>query len=134
MPEPSGVQLDCFDAGALVALDRNDARMWAVIKAAALRGTTVVAPSTVIAQVWRGSPRQARLATALQGVEVSFFDPMARAAGELCGSSRTSDVIDASVVLTAMNERATQIYTSDEGDIQHLLDTLKIRDVLVVHC
>lgn len=108
--------------------------MWAVIKAAALRGTTVFAPSTVIAQVWRGSPRQARLATALQGAEVSLFDPMAKAAGELCGASRTSDVVDASVVLTAVKERAKQIYTSDEGDIQHLLDALQIKDVLVVHC
>jgi predicted nucleic acid-binding protein len=123
-----------FDAGALVALDKNDSKMWAIMKAAALRRTTVFAPSTVIAQVWRGSPRQARLAIALQGVEVSLFDPMAKAAGELCGTSRTSDVVDASVVLTAVKERAKQIYTSDDEDIQHLLDTLQKKDVLVVHC
>jgi predicted nucleic acid-binding protein len=123
-----------FDTGALVALDRNDVKMWAILKAASLRGTTVFTPSTVVAQVWRGSSRQARLATALQGIEVSLFDPMARATGELCGTSKTGDAVDASVVLTAVQERAKQIYTSDDGDIQHLLDTLRKKDVLVVHC
>lgn len=123
-----------FDAGALVALGKNDPTMWRVVKAAAIRGTTVYAPSTVVAQVWRGLARQARLATALQGIEVSPFDPMAKAAGELCGTSRTSDVIDASVALTALSKRAKQIYTSDVSDINHLLDTLQVKDVLVVHC
>lgn len=117
-----------------MALDRNDPKMWRIMKAAAIRGTTIFAPSTVIAQVWRGSPRQARLAIALQGVEVSLFDPIAKAAGELCGSSRTTDVIDASVALTAKNQRANQIYTSDDADINHLLETLQIEDVLVIHC
>jgi len=44
---------------------------------------------------------------------------LAEAAGALCGRAGTSDVIDASVVLTARRERA-RVVTSDVDDLRHL--------------
>ena len=123
-----------FDAGALVALDRGDRRVWADLKAAALEGIELAAPAGVVAQVWRGSPRQARLARALRGCVISSFDVIARAAGEVCGQAGTSDVVDASVVLTAVRQGATHLYTSDPDDIGHLLMALGDRRVKIVRC
>ena len=74
-----------FDAGALVALDRGDRTLWSDLKAATLAGVDVAVPAAVVAQVWRGSARQARLSRALAGCEIASFDDVARAAGELCG-------------------------------------------------
>ena len=90
-----------FDTGALVALDRGDRTLWSDLKAAALAGVDVAVPAAVVAQVWRGSARQARLSRALAGCEIASFDDVARAAGELCGRAGTSDVVDASVAVVA---------------------------------
>jgi hypothetical protein len=49
-----------LDAGALIALERNRRELWAALEAAALAGDDVRVPSTVIAQVWRDRPSQAR--------------------------------------------------------------------------
>jgi hypothetical protein len=43
----------------------------------------------------------------------------ARAVGQLCGATGTSDVIDASVVVCAAR-RETAIVTSDPDDLRHL--------------
>ncbi len=66
----------------------------------------------VAGQVWRGGPRQARLAQALDGVDVQpLDDDLGRAAGVLLGRARQSDVIDAAVVLLAND--GDEIVTSD---------------------
>ena len=50
-----------FDAGAFIALERRSPLLLGILDEA-LRGTVeVVLPRTVIAQVWRGSPRQANV-------------------------------------------------------------------------
>ena len=123
-----------FDAGALVALDRGDRTLWSDLKAAALAGVDVVVPAAVVAQVWRGSARQARLSRALAGCEVASFDDVARAAGELCGRAGTSDVVDASVAVVAASSGANRLYTSDPADLRHLLQTLGTRHVKVTRC
>ena len=84
-----------FDAGALVALDRNDRELWADLRNAAAAGIKVFVPSAALAQAWRGGSRQARLAQALLHVERASFDEVAIAAGELCGRAGTEDVVDA---------------------------------------
>jgi hypothetical protein len=43
----------------------------------------------------------------------------AQAAGVLCGTSRTADVVDASVVLLARRHRAT-VVTSDPEDLHRI--------------
>lgn len=108
-----------LDAGALIALDRDERAMWVRLKAATQAGEPPVTHGGVVGQVWRGGSRQARLARALQGVDVRPLDgALGRAAGELLGATGWSDVIDAAVVLLAVD--GDEIVTSDRGDLEVL--------------
>ncbi len=109
-----------LDAGGLSALERNDRRAWATLKLAALAGVDVLIPSTALAQVWRGTRRQALLGKALHHCVVAEFDPLSRDVGALCGKARTSDVCDAHVALVA-SEKGDLLVTSDVEDLTHLL-------------
>lgn len=114
-----------LDTGALVALDRGDRQMWVRVAHAVANDVPVVVPAGALAQGWRGGgPRQARLARALADCETASFDRQAKAAGELCGRARTEDVIDASVALVAADPTARALYTSDPGDLRHLLESV----------
>ena len=91
--------------------------MWARHRALLLRRVVPTVPSAVVAQCWRGTPRQAQLARLLAGCEVETLDDArARAAGTLVGRARTTDVVDASVVEGALR-RGDVIISSDEGDL-----------------
>jgi hypothetical protein len=122
-----------LDAGALIALERDDRAMWAALKLAARAGEDVLVPSTALAQAWRGTRRQARLATALQHCVLAPFDVLARRIGELCGRTRTIDVCDAHVALiTAL--RGDAVYTSDPLDIRLLVAACGKRRPAVIAC
>lgn len=121
-----------FDAGALIALERNDRRLWAAVQLAALESEDVLVPSTVLAQVWRGKPKQAGLASVLVHCVIAPFDSIARDIGELCGLTRTSDICDAHVALAAAGREA--VFTSDPGDIRRLLAALDETKVRIVRC
>ncbi len=54
-----------LDAGALIALHRNDRSVWAMLRNAADDSAEVSVPAGVIAQAWRDRSRQALLARAL---------------------------------------------------------------------
>jgi hypothetical protein len=96
--------------------------MWALHDAALRRGITPIVPAGVLAQAWRGGP-QARLSQLLRGcVGAPLDEPLARDVGSLCAKAETSDVVDASVVLTARSRHAV-IVTSDEPDIRHLVSS-----------
>lgn len=112
-----------LDAGALIALERNDRPMWARLEAACDAALDVVVPAGALAQVWRGTPRQARLSQALANTRTGEFDAISRAAGELCHMARTSDPIDAAVVLNAAGA-SSAIVTSDPADIRRLVRAL----------
>lgn len=53
-----------LDAGAFIAFERNDPRVRALVALASVGKVTLRTSSGVVAQVWRGGPRQARLASA----------------------------------------------------------------------
>jgi hypothetical protein len=55
-------------------------------------------------------------------------DLQARAAGQLCGVTKTSDVIDATVVLCA-RRRGHSVMTSDVEDLRRLDPTLRLVSV-----
>lgn len=109
-----------LDAGALIALERREQRLWSVLKLAALRRDDVLVPSTVVAQVWRGTRRQAALARALDHCVIAAFDVMARDVGLLCGRTRTSDICDAHVALVA-TRGGDILYTGDPDDLEPLI-------------
>jgi hypothetical protein len=109
-----------LDSGALIALERNERPMWVRLKAAAFAGQLPTTHAGVLGQVWRGGRRQARLAQALQGVEIRALDhALGRAAGELLGATATPDVIDAAVVLIAAD--GDEIVTLDRRDFELLV-------------
>ena len=117
-----------LDAGALIALDRDDRAMWARLRAASDAGDIVAAPAGVVAQTWRGGRRQAHLARALVHCdEVALDGAAARACGRLCAQTDTDDVIDASVAVAAAHFAPvahTVIATSDPDDIAALTSAL----------
>lgn len=119
-----------LDAGALIALDRNDRAAWALLRVAADGNSPVHVPAGAIAQAWRNGSRQALLSRALRRCdEVPLDGALARAAGSLCGASRTADIVDASVAIVAAGRARhgdVAIATSDRGDISHLLATLGV--------
>ena len=60
-----------LDAGALVAIDRDDRDVHKMVRDAHRMGVQVLTNSMAVAQVWRDSKgRQAELAKVLRGVEV----------------------------------------------------------------
>jgi hypothetical protein len=121
-----------LDAGALIAYERGDRRVDLLIKKALRDDDARIAiPAGVVAQVWRDGRRQAQLATllALDEVEIVAFDGRAaREAGQLCGLTRTSDVVDASVVLCARHRRHA-IVTSDPDDLARLAPSAVLFEV-----
>lgn len=122
-----------LDAGALIALDRGDRDAWALLTEVHRMGQRPVVPAPVLAQAWRGGPRQARLAKVLSAAELIVADgPLSRRAGELLGRAKTSDVLDALVALAAQDRPGYEVLTSDPKDIHHLLQTLAVQRIIRV--
>ncbi|MBI2374149.1 MAG: hypothetical protein HYV07_09130 [Deltaproteobacteria bacterium] len=120
-----------LDSGALIALERGDRAMWRRFKLEALAERVPASHGAIIGQVWRGrGPRQALLAQALECIDVVPLDELlGRAAGELLATARTSDVVDAALVLLA--EDGDRIVTSDIEDIERLLSASGRRNELI---
>jgi predicted nucleic acid-binding protein len=109
-----------YDAAVLVAADRSERRAWAEHKARLELGVVPLVPAAVFAQVSR-FPQQAQLRRFLTGcVVVPLGEIEAHEAGRLLGMTKTSDVVDAVVVTTALRHKAT-ILTSDPDDIERLI-------------
>lgn len=121
-----------YDAGALIAIDKNDRRMWARYQIAVDDGRDIRVPAVVVGQAWRDSRRQVRLGKFLVSCHA---DPVgletAKAAGILCGRAGTSDVVDATVVVMAAATGAV-IWTSDPEDIKALADESGVSPALVI--
>lgn len=110
-----------LDAGALLAVERGDRDVIALIKRERLAGRTPVTHGGVVGQVWRGGAgRQATLARLLPGVRVHALDEhLGRRAGLLLARTKTRDVIDAALALLALD--GDELLTSDSADMQRLL-------------
>lgn len=120
-----------LDTGALIAIERGDRRLQALLDEANAAGADLAVPAGVIAQAWRGSQRPARLARFLAQSTVTTVpldEPEAKATGALCGRAGTSDVVDASVVICA-RARGHAVLTGDADDLAALDSAL--RTVLV---
>src|SRR5438445_5421231 len=109
-----------LDAGALIALQRGERGIWNLVRESVRHGVVLSISAAVLAQVWRGGSRSARLAQAIPRCEIDPLDHvLAGKTGELLASSKTQDVVDACVVVSAERRRAT-IVTSDVHDLQLL--------------
>lgn len=111
-----------LDTGALIALDRGDKRMIALLDRASHQGRSIRIPSGVVGQAWRDVRKQATLSRFLRCSDVEIVpldEHLARACGELCAAAGSSDTIDASVIIVAMVRR-DPIATSDPNDLKRL--------------
>ena len=117
-----------LDAGALVALERDDRRVWELLREATDTEEIVQVPAGVVAQAWRDGGRQVLLIRALAHCdEIPLDSVTARASGTLCGRAGSTDVIDASVVVAASRLTARDsvaVITSDPDDIRRLASAL----------
>lgn len=117
-----------FDAGGLIALDRNDRRVVALIARAAERGLRITIPATALAQAMRNPARQARLSRLIRqaGTDLIVLDgPGATAVGLLLARTATADIVDAHVVVCA--QRAGQaVITSDPADLRRIAPRLQL--------
>jgi hypothetical protein len=106
-----------YDSGALIAAERGERLIWARHRALLLRRVVPTVPAPVLAQCWRGTPRQAELARLLAGCDVETLDDTrAKATGTLAGRARTTDIVDASVVEGALR-RGDLIVSADKDDL-----------------
>jgi predicted nucleic acid-binding protein len=115
-----------FDTGALIAIERRSRRMQALLDEIDRREWQIAMPAGVVAQAWRGGPRQARIAALLSDERTEVLpldDPVARAVGLLCGRSGHADVVDVSVALCA-RQRNRHVVTSDPDGLQVIDDAL----------
>ncbi len=111
-----------FDAGPLIAMDRSDRRVIALLERVAERDLNVVVPAGALAQAVRDPARQARLSRFVRqpNVDVVALDRAAAVrVGRLLQARRMSDVVDAHVALCA-NDLGATVVTSDPDDIAAL--------------
>ena len=117
-----------FDAGGLIALDRNDRGVIVLLARATELGVRVVVPATALAQVIRNPARQTRLSRLIRQADtdlVPLNGPDATAVGLLLAETATADIVDAHVVICA--RRAGQVVvTSDPGDIRRIDSELRL--------
>jgi predicted nucleic acid-binding protein len=112
-----------LDAGALIAYERAAPEIVKVLQLAFGRGVTPTIPAVVLAEVWRGDRKDARVAWLLKACELEPLDESrARAAGELRRSVAGAGTVDACVAV-GVRERGDAVATSDPGDMRRLVGT-----------
>lgn len=114
-----------YDAGALIAAERNDRAVWADHRARLELGIVPLTTAPVVAQVSR-SGRQAQLRRFLRGCDVvAFASVQSHAVGALLAAAGTTDVVDAHVVLVASAAGAS-VLSSDRSDLTRLSARLPV--------
>lgn len=120
-----------FDAGGLIALDRNDRRIVVLLARAAQTSAPITVPATALAQAVRQPERQARLARLIRQPTTSVV-PLDRvdatSVGRLLAASRTSDIVDAHVVICGRRS-GQRVVTSDPGDIRRLDSEIELIEI-----
>lgn len=121
-----------LDAGALIALERMDAKVTGMVLSARRAAVPIRTSSAVVAQIWRDGSKQARVARALRGVdEVALDRDAARRIGQLLGAARRDDVVDGAILLVATD--GDELLTSDPTDLAHLAAAAGLRvDIVAV--
>jgi hypothetical protein len=117
-----------FDAGGLIALDRNDRRVLALLSRATERGMRITIPATALAQAMRSPARQARLSRLIRQActdVVALDAPDATLVGLLLAQTATPDIADAHVVVCARRARQAVI-TSDPEDLRRIAPELQL--------
>ena len=120
-----------FDAGGLIALDRNNRQVVVLLARAAQTSASITVPASALAQAVRRPERQVRLARLVRQpttTVVSLDRVDATHVGRLLAASRTSDVVDAHVVICGRRS-GQRVVTSDAGDLRRLVPEIALIEV-----
>jgi len=110
-----------LDTGGLIAVDRRDRNVGAMLRVAQQERMSVRTSAAVVAQVWRSGPLQANLARVLAGIETATLDTFAgRSVGEVLALSSTADVVDGHLGIIVRS--GDTVLTSDPKDIKKILN------------
>jgi hypothetical protein len=111
-----------MDAGGLIAVERQARTLVVLLARAAETGAQLTVPAPALAQAIRDPARQSRLARLVRQPTTAVM-PLDRAdamlIGGLLAATKTSDVVDAHVVVCARRS-GQAIVTSDCDDIRRL--------------
>lgn len=119
-----------LDAGALLAIDRRDRRVGALLRVAQQERIVVRTSPAAVAQVWRHGARQVQLARTLAGVAAPPLDlDTGKRLGLLLGATDSCDVVDAHVA--SLIRSGDRVLTSDPDDLRRLLDALSVEASVV---
>lgn len=111
-----------LDAGALIGVERGSEIVAVMVEQAHERGGNTVIPASVLAQVWRGGPKAARLSRLVAASAVDTLDEdRAKEIGIRLGAQAGKDIADAHVACCAVERRAI-VATSDRADIETLIE------------
>jgi len=124
-----------LDAGAFIALERRSQFMLGILDEVLRGRIEIVLPRTVIAQVWRGTPRQANVGRLVaagrsRGGLVIIDELTAERAKDIgvrIGLTSHADIVDVHVALAAA-DRGHAVLTSDDSDIARV-----DADLVIVH-
>jgi predicted nucleic acid-binding protein len=109
-----------LDSGALIAFERRERRVFVHLKEAERRSAPLTVPAAVVAEVWRGGPRAARLSMLLAACVIEpLSEALARSAGEALAAVGGANTIDA-VVMASAAKRGDRVLTSDPEDLVRL--------------
>lgn len=117
-----------LDSGAIIASERNDPLIAAILKAARKNRTPVIVPASVVAETWRGPTTHPRAAQLFGSIDAfpELSETSARRVGALLAISKTAAIVDGHVVAVALALRPSTIVTSDVGDVTHLLRSAQV--------
>jgi predicted nucleic acid-binding protein len=111
-----------LDAGAVIALSRNDPRARAFVRRAVELDAQVRVPVVVLAETLRGTQRDAAVHRVLNAVSdtLPIDEMVGQRAGALRGRAGRSDTVDAIVVAEAIEAGGAEILTGDATDLTAL--------------
>jgi hypothetical protein len=121
-----------YDAGFLIAADRNDRTVWGAHRTRLEAGLIPITTAPVVAQVSR-TGRQAQLRQILRGCQIDALTPdQAYEIGALMGRAGTTDVVDAHLMIVAAASLST-VLTTDLDDLRalssHLSPTVLVQSI-----
>lgn len=119
---PSTPRRLILDSGAVIALSRGDGRARAFLARALELEASIEIPVVVVAETVRGGARDAPVNRILKafGPIPETTEKHGRVAGDLLGTARSTDTIDALVVAQALVAGGAHILTGDREDLGRL--------------
>jgi hypothetical protein len=111
-----------YDAGALVAADKDQRLFLQAHDLLIHGGVRPLLPAPVLSQVWLPGAKHTALHRVVSGCTViPYTEDAAREVARLCRNAGSTDVVDGFVAFTALRNGSAPVITSDIDDIRALL-------------